>query len=176
MVQGGVEWEEEKKKLQSFASMKFHRENRFWRCLEKSGIGYTAMTVPICIFTTISNGMQKNAWEYLYLNPDPVIAKLYDGQLAKSNEALQLLRGKPLFLDGKSYPFLMAEIDAAMNEMRTQGMHYRQMVNACMQAILIEILRNRQKDRNIGWKHQQAIICVRFPMRYPMWKITTRKR
>lgn len=45
--------------------MKFHRESRFWRCLEKSGIGYTAMTVPICIFTTISNGMQKNACEYM---------------------------------------------------------------------------------------------------------------
>ena len=98
--------------------MKFHRESRFWRCWEKSGTGYTAMTVPICIFTTISNGMQKNAWEYLYLNPDPVIAKLYDGQLAKSNEALQLLRSGPLFLDAASYPFLMAEIDAAMNEMR----------------------------------------------------------
>lgn len=97
--------------------------------------------------TTISNGMQKNAWEYLYLNPDPVIAKLYDGQLAKSNEALQLLRSSPLFLDAASYPFLMAEIDAAMNEMRTQGMHYRQMVNACLQAILIEVLRMQAKGQ-----------------------------
>lgn len=97
--------------------------------------------------TTISNGMQKNAWEYLYLNPDPVIAKLYDGQLAKSNEALQLLRSGPLFLDAASYPFLMAEIDAAMNEMRTQGMHYRQMVNACLQAILIEVLRMQVKGQ-----------------------------
>ena len=97
--------------------------------------------------TTISNGMQKNAWEYLYLNPDPVIAKLYDGQLAKSNEALQLLRSGSLFLDAASYPFLMAEIDAAMNEMRTQGMHYRQMVNAFLQAILIEVLRMQVKGQ-----------------------------
>ena len=102
--------------------MKFHRENRYLLCWERSGTGYTDMTIFICIsitlwrlefaekakgeliinehtytyqtnsvtlippnipHTTISNGMVRNSWEFLYVDVNHVMEELYGDRIAQ---------------------------------------------------------------------------------------------
>ena len=45
--------DENKKKPWNCVFMKFHRENRYLLCWERSGTGYTDMTIFICISITL---------------------------------------------------------------------------------------------------------------------------
>lgn len=91
--------------------------------------------------TTISDGEKANFWEYLFFDPKVIVRKLYPDNTALQNSVIEKITRSPLVLEEMDAPALQRIINSVMEELRGKRVHYKKMVMAYMDALVIEIMR-----------------------------------
>ncbi len=96
---------------------------------------------------TISDGGEENFWEYLFFDPQMMIAEMFPDNLVYQKELLEAINKRPYLINETEYPSLASLIKMIMEEMRLKKPHYKQLVKGLMCALCMEILRtNKHAD------------------------------
>ena len=91
--------------------------------------------------TTISNGMVRNSWEFLYVDVNHVMEELYGDRIAQKNEAIELVRRSAHLLHGSEYPEIAEIVNAIIREEKKQSPYYRQVITSYLHALVYEMFR-----------------------------------
>lgn len=91
--------------------------------------------------TTISNGMTRNSWEFLYVDVNHVMEELYGDRIAQKNEAIELVRRSAHLLHGSEYPEIAEIVNAIIREEKKQSPYYRQVITSYLHALVYEMFR-----------------------------------
>lgn len=102
--------------------------------------------------TTISDGMEANFWEYLFIDVRAAVAELYPDNPVYQNEIVDNINKRPMLMQSSQASTLGWLIDAIMSEMRERKQYYGQMVRFYLKALIIEIMRQHTKLPNYAQK------------------------
>jgi len=102
--------------------------------------------------TTISDGMEANFWEYLFIDVRAAVAELYPDNPVYQNEIVDNINKRPMLMQSSQASALGWLIDAIMSEMRERKQYYGQMVRFYLKALIIEIMRQHTKLPNYAQK------------------------
>jgi len=91
--------------------------------------------------TTISNGMVRNSWEFLYVDVNHVMEELYGDRIAQKNEAIELVRRSAHLLHGSECPEIAEIVNAIIREEKKQSPYYRQVITSYLHALVYEMFR-----------------------------------
>ena len=91
--------------------------------------------------TTISNGMTRNSWEFLYVDVNHVIEELYGDRIAQKNEAIELVRRSAHLLHGSECPEIAEIVNAIIREEKKQSPYYRQVITSYLHVLVYEMFR-----------------------------------
>jgi araC-type DNA-binding domain-containing proteins len=97
--------------------------------------------------TTISNGMVRNSWEFLYVDVNHVMEELYGDRIAQKNEAIELVRRSAHLLHGSEYPEIAEIVNAIIREEKKQSPYYRQVITSYLHALVYEMFRLNEQTQ-----------------------------
>lgn len=97
------------------------------------------------LHTTISSGEEKNAWEYLFFDPEAMARDMAPGDPAEQRALLYWLGRDAWLLRPEAAPQLASLLRLILEEMRGRGPYYRPAVQQMTQALALLIMRwNRE--------------------------------
>ena len=100
---------------------------------------------------TVSDGEEKNYWEYLYFDPQPVLEEMYPDNPAQQKELLSVINRGALLVNESEYPTLAGMVKNIMEEMRMHKPYYRELVASMLHALCIELLRTHNVHEKSTW-------------------------
>lgn len=95
--------------------------------------------------TTNSRNGTKSYWEYFYFEPEHVLAKLYEENVAAKEQMLRLLNERPVLKNPGNAAGMHMIIRQILEEMRLKEPLYRVSVRGLLTALVVEIARDNSK-------------------------------
>lgn len=94
--------------------------------------------------TTISDGEDKNFWEYLFFDPKVIVNEMYGDSPVYSNEVVKVLNEKSMVMDAKTAPEVTSLINAVIEEARQKRKFHHLVSNYYMRVLLLELMRRHE--------------------------------
>lgn len=91
--------------------------------------------------TTYSKIDTKSFWEYIYFDPEIIVAKLYDSNRVAKDKLIQQINVRPILIDAENASGLGQLVGMIMDEMRQKLPMYRTSVEGLLQSLIVEIAR-----------------------------------
>ena len=102
---------------------------------------------------TVSEGI--NSWEYIFLDPDELIADLYADNPSQQEEKRFLLNKRASLLPTAQVPDLTAVSEKILEEMRLKKPYYQEVVRNLARICLLELIRIRESEpTEVVWTPQ----------------------
>lgn len=128
--------------------------------LDEEEYHYTTGTISIFPenypHLTVSDGENKNFWEYLFFDPRLVIAELYPDNSIAQAKIMEALNKKPFMLNQNEDKGISTLIDMIMEEMREQRPYYRSVVRNYLTNLVFEIMRKSSELNHYGESQSKA--------------------
>ena len=93
---------------------------------------------------TVSEGI--NSWEYIFLDPDELIADLYADNPSQQEEKRFLLNKRASLLPTENVPALTSVAEKILEEMREKKPYYQEVVRNLARICLLELIRIRESE------------------------------
>lgn len=91
--------------------------------------------------TTISDGEEPNAWEYLFFDPRGVIEELYPNNSIYQNEIAEEFSKQAYLMKFEENESICRIINGIMDELRNKNNYYQQMVHHYVCLLVYELIR-----------------------------------
>jgi len=91
--------------------------------------------------TTISDGDDANAWEYLFIDVKSVIAELFPDNIAYQTQLIETINKRAVLTTRTSSPRIAGLIDSIIEESTSQKPFSQRIMKAYVQALVMELIR-----------------------------------
>ena len=91
--------------------------------------------------TTISDGNESNAWEYLFFDPKEIIQELFPDNSIYRNEIIEGINKRPFLINGDAHASLIGIVNGIMGEAAQKQAYYQKMIRQYVRLLVYELLR-----------------------------------